>query len=262
MIRIAAASTLAMSLILAACGESPDYDEEINTVAGSDVTDLNDVNTDGDAISKAVDREKADFADLKLGAKIVGPQGPEVKTALANASGNYADIRSYVACPAGMTTCDPRTAPEGTIYTYVHVVYPGEDNDPTTGSGNGADSSDIERATEFRMLRPAHGFTGVGGYSKAEAMAAIGAKADIVMSCDGGALVWTVNAGDGGNQWEQGEPLTFFWQSTLPPAGPAPIYQIEVDGTAASGSGPAPAANDAAANACMTANRMLGSTTQ
>ena len=157
---------------------------------------------------------------------------------------------SYVSCPRGMDRCNPDDAPEGTIYTYVHVVYPGEDNDPTTGSGDGNDSSDIERATEFRMTRPAFGFTGRAGYSKAEAMEAIGAKADIVLTCDDGALVWTVNSGDGGDQWEQGEPLTFWWQSTVPPAGPADAYRIETNYTTASGDGPYPREDTKATNAC------------
>ena len=256
--RLATCSLLSLALAASACSDGAEYEDEANTATGSDVTDLNTVNTDGDAISKAVDREKGDFGELQLGGRIVGPQGPEVRAALSNASGNYADIRSFVACPDGMDPCDPATAPEGTVFTYVHIVFPGEDNDASTGSGAGADASDVEMAREFRMLRPAHGFTGRAGYSKAEALAAIGAKADIVMSCDNGALVWTVNAGDGGNQWEQGEPLTFYWQSTVPPAGPAPAYQIEVDGTAASGSGPYPAARENARNACLAPDSSTG----
>ena len=101
------------------------------------------------------------------------------------------------------------------------VVYPGGDNNPDTGIGANNTASDIERATAFRMVMPAHGFTGNAGYAKSEALAAIGAKADVVVSCDNGGLVWTVSAGDGGNQWEQKEPLTFYWQSTLPPSGAA-----------------------------------------
>lgn len=255
MIRIAAASALALSFTIAACsgGGDADYDEETNTVAGSDVTDLNTVETTADAISMAVDREKGDFADLKLGGLITGPRGERLKVAFSNETSAFADVTSYVACPAGMDPCDPKTAPEGTVYTYVHIVYPGEDMDPATGSGTGNDSSDIERATGFRMLRPAHGFTGKAGYAKAEAMAGIGPKADVVMSCDDGALVWTVNAGDGGNQWEQGEPLTFWWQSTLPPAGPERAYEFSTFATKATGEGPYPAAKGGVRNACLAA---------
>lgn len=214
------------------------------------VTDLEKRNSDGEALAMAEALDAGDFADLVLGAKIEGPQGPMPKTALANAQGNFADMTSYVACPDGMDACDPAKAPEGTIYTYVHTVYPGEDNDPDTGSGTGNDSSDVERAESFRLTRPATGFTGEAGYSKAEAMAAIGPKADVVITCDDDALVWTVSAGDGGDQWEQAEPLTFWWQSTVPPAGPAEAYEIEANYTKAQGKGPYPGENASAGNAC------------
>ena len=232
---------LTSALALAACSDKPD-----NTEA----TDLTTVNSDGEAAAMAASLNAGDFIDLKLGAKIVGPQGPEVEGAMFNAEGNFADIRSFVACPAGMDKCDPKTAPEGTIYTYVHVVYPGEDNSAKTGVGAGNTSSNIERATAFKMTMPAHGFTGVAGYSKAEAHSAIGAKADVVISCKDGALAWTVSAGDGGNQWEQAEPLTFYWQSTLPPSGPAKAYAIEANYAEAIGPGPYPANKEGVANAC------------
>ena len=241
MIRRSACLALASALALAACSENADEQA---------VTDLNRVETDGEAEAAAEALTAGDFAALRLGAKIVGPQGDEVSGALGNAEGNFADIRSFVACPAGMDPCDPATAPEGTIYTYVHVVYPGEDNDPDTGDTSANTSSDVERATEFRLMMPAHGFTGDAGYSKAEAMAAIGAKADVVVTCHQGGLVWTVNAGDGGNQWEQAEPLTFYWKSTVPPAGPADAYAIFANYTAAEGPGPYPAANGGARNVC------------
>ena len=214
-------------------------------------TDLTDVESDGQAVAAANMLEAGDFADLELGAKIVGPQGEEVESALSNEAGNFADMRSYVSCPAGMETCDPANAPEGTIYTYVFVVSPGEDNDPDTGVGAGNTSSDIERALEFRMTRPATGFTGTAGYSKAEALAAMGASTDVIITCDAGALVWTISPGDGGNQWENREPLTFWWQSTVPPAGPAEAYQIEANYSDATGSGPYPGDAAGATNACM-----------
>ena len=240
--RISVALPLAptLAMMLAACGSDADEPP----------TDLETAESDGAAEALARNIEAVDFLDLELGAKIVGPQGPEVKAALSNPEGNFADMRSYVACPAGMTVCDPATAPEGTIYTYVHIVYPGEDNQPDSGSGEGADSSDVERATAFRMTRPATGFTGAVGYSKDEAMAAIGAKADVVITCDDGALVWTVSAGDGGDQWEQAEPITFWWQSTVAPAGPAQAYAIDANYARAIGSGPYPGDDAAATNAC------------
>ena len=234
------AVALPLILALGACGSDADEPP----------TDLETAESDGEAQALAQNVEAEDFFDLQLGAKIVGPQGPEVESALGNAEGNFADMRSYVACPAGTKTCDPAAMPEGTVYTYVHVVYPGEDNSPDSGSGDGNVSSDVERATAFRMVRPATGFTGAAGYSKDEAMAAIGAKADVVITCDDGALVWTVSAGDGGDQWEQAEPLTFWWQSTVAPSGPAPAYAIEANYTQATGNGPYPGDAAGATNAC------------
>ena len=232
---------LPLLFALAACGGGADEPP----------TDLESAQSDGAAEALARNLEAGDFLDLQLGAKIVGPQGEEVESALANAEGNFADMRSFVACPAGMDPCNPATAPQGTIYTYVHVVYPGEDNEAGSGSGAGNDSSDVERATAFRMTRPATGFTGAVGYSKDEAMAAIGAKADVVVTCNDGALVWTVSAGDGGDQWEQAEPITFWWQSTVAPAGPAQAYAIDANYTQATGSGPYPGAANDTTNACV-----------
>lgn len=227
-------------LALGACAE-----------ADNDAAELEVATTDGEANALARAIEPGDFADLALGAKIVGPRGPEVKTSLTNEAGTFADITSYVACPDGMDVCDPANAPEGTIYTYVHIVYPGEDMDPTTGAGEGTDDADIETASAFMMSAPAHGFTGVAGFSKAEAIAAAGERVEVVMTCeDDGALYWTVNAGDGGNQWEDAEPLTFYWQSTLPPAGPANSYAIKANDVTANGEGPYPAADPDAINAC------------
>lgn len=241
MIRTAAFFAAGSALALAACSDG---------TVDSEVTDLNGATTTSEAEALAAALDAGDFMDLKLGAKIVGPQGPEVEGAMSNAEGNFADIRSFVACPAGMDVCDPKTAPDGTVYTYVHVVYPGEDNQADSGSGTGNTSSDIESASAFKLLRPAHGFTGAAGYSKAEALSAIGTKADVVISCDNGGLTWTVSAGDGGNQWEQAEPLTFYWQSTLPPAGPADAYAINANYAEATGPGPYPTAKDGVVNSC------------
>ena len=237
-----APAVLIAAVALAACGEG--------VVEREDKTELETATTDGEAEALARALEAGDFADLQLGAKIVGPQGPEVKSTLATAEGNFADITSYVACPAGMDPCDPATAPAGTIYTYVHTVYPGEDNDPTTGAGTGNDSSDIEIAEAFKLLQPAHGFTGKVGYSKMEALAAVGETADVVITCSGGSIVWTINAVDKSNTWEQAEPITFYWQSTLPPAGPADVYALVANYTEARGTGPYPANAEGATNAC------------
>jgi hypothetical protein len=162
----------------------------------------------------------ADFATLKLGAKIAG----------ADADGKFvsdrevlAEVASYVACPEGVTACDPKTLPAGTVYTYVHRVTPGKS---------------VASATLFRTARPAGGFANGVGYNNAEAAAALGPSGEIDVEADNGALVWRVIGGD---HWKAGEPITLYWQSTLPPAGSADAYLVETDGSVALGSGPFPA---------------------
>ena len=236
----------ALVLTLSACSDEPTPAQ----TADKEATDLTDVDSDGEAHAAAKALPAGDFMDFTLGGRLVGPKGPEVTGAMTNSAGSFADLRGYVACPQDVEKCDPRNAPDGTVYTYVFVVYPGGDNDDDTGIGPNNTASDVERGEAFRMTMPAHGFTGSAGYAKAEALAAIGPKADVVITCDAGKLVWTVSAGDGGDQWGAKEPITFYWQSTLPPAGPAKAYAFDADGTAAVGSGPYPAASQGAKNAC------------
>ncbi|WP_120717919.1 hypothetical protein [Tsuneonella amylolytica] len=238
----------ALALALAACSADPaPADTE-----RQEVTDLNSADTDGKAGAMAKALTAGDMTEFTLGAHVAGEDKAEGTTRpMKNEAGNFADLRSYVACPKGMTTCDPKTAPAGTVYTYVLVVYPGGDNRGDRGVAAGNTVSDIERGTSFRTVHPVHGFTGNAGYAKPEALAAIGPKADVVITCDAGKLVWTVSAGDGGDQWEQKEPLTFYWQSTLPPAGAMNYYAFDADGTEAIGSGPYPAAKDGVRNACL-----------
>lgn len=242
----ASAPALAALAALAACSSEPSQRE----VQDQEVTDLNHVAAPGEAEAKAKQLPAGDFTEFTLGGHIGGGKAEGTTTAMTNSAGSFADLRSFVACPKGMATCDPKTAPAGTVYTYVLVVYPGGDNSARKGTGAHNTASDIERATSFRMTMPAHGFTGNAGYAKPEALAAIGPKADVVITCDAGKLIWTVSAGDGGNQWEQKEPLTFYWQSTLPPAGNRPAYAFDADSTTAVGSGPYPAAREGAKNAC------------
>ena len=236
---------IAASMAALALSGCSDRDPSPREVHDQEVTDLRHVDSDGEAIAAAKALRAGDFTEFTLGGRIT-----EKTQAMRNSAGNFADLRSYVACPRGMNPCNPKTAPAGTAYTYVMVVYPGGDNDDDTGIGAGNSASDIERATAFRMVMPAHGFTGDAGYAKPEALAAIGPKADVVVTCDAGKLIWTVSAGDGGNQWEQKEPLTFYWKSTLPPAGLAAAYAFDADSTEAVGSGMYPAAKQGAKNAC------------
>lgn len=194
--------------------------------------------------------EAGDLAGLDLGGRIEGPQGNEVKTSLSNELGVLAELVSFVACPGGMAICNPSAAPQGTVYTYVHVVKPGENMNTRGGDGN-SPGEDAKRPMVFMMAAPAHGFTGEAGYSQAEASAAGGSQVEVQVSCEeDGQIFWTVNLGDD-NGWTSGEPITFYWRSTLPPASPAPVYSLRVNGVTAVGPGPYPAEDPAASNACM-----------
>ena len=88
------------------------------------------------------------------------------------------------------------------------------------------------------MTQKAQGFNRAVGYSNAQALAALGSEDAISITSDDGRLIWRVVQGDG---WKPGSTLTFWWQSTLPPAGPADAYLLEVNGDQAVAKGPFPA---------------------
>lgn len=164
----------------------------------------------------------ADLAQLALGARIEGPQGTEVTSAFAADGETLAEVVSYVACPEGIDPCDPAELPADTVFTYVHRVTPADG---------------IEGATLFRTSRAATGFANVVGFDKAEAAEVLGKDGKVDVSADNGALVWRVIGGDG---WQAGEPMTFFWQGTVPPEGPQESFRFEADGISAAGTGPFP----------------------
>ena len=164
----------------------------------------------------------ADLGALVLGPRIEWPQGPEVTGTFAVDGERLAEVVSYVACPEGLDPCEPETAPEGTVYTYVHRVTPAEG---------------VEGATLFRTSRTATGFANVIGFDKAEAVDVLGEDGEIDVASDNGALVWRVIGGDG---WTAGETLTFYWQSTIAPEGSREAFQFEADGVSAIGTGPFP----------------------
>jgi hypothetical protein len=201
-------TALAGAMLLAACGSSePEPAPSPTPTATPD---------------KPKSLVPADLGALVLGARIEGPQGPEVAGTFEVDDETLAEVVSYVACPEGLDPCDPEAAPEGTVYTYVHRVTPAEG---------------IEGATLFRTGRAAAGFANVIGFDKAEAVDVLGEDGRIDVASDNGALVWRVI---GGNGWTAGETLTFYWQSTLAPEGPREAFQFEADGTSAQGSGPFP----------------------
>jgi len=179
----------------------------------------------------------ADLDLSTLGAKIVGPQGPEVETVLSAGNRELGKLVSYVACPAGVSECEPGEMPEGTVYTYVHRVTLAE-ADATAG----ADVSDGPEVVEappslFRTIRKAAGFNQSVGFSTAEAEATLGDPDAISISNDNGSLIWRVARGPG---WKPGGTMTFWWQSTLPPQGPAEAYLLELAGNQVIATGPFP----------------------
>jgi hypothetical protein len=198
-------------VLLAACSKSP---EAPSPVPSSVLTPQ---------VAPTPDKPRtlvpADFATLKLGAKIADADAPGKFVSDGQV---LAEAASYVACPEGVTACDPKALPAGTVYTYVHRVTPGQT---------------VASATLFRTGRPAPGFANGVGYDNAQAAAALGSSGEIDVSADNGALVWRVIGGDG---WKAGEPITFYWQSTLPPVGTDDAYLVESDGSVAIGSGPFP----------------------
>lgn len=186
----------------------------------------------------------ADLDLSTLGAKIVGPQGTEVETVLSAGNREIGKMVSYVACPEGTAKCVPGDMPEDTVYTYVHTISLAEANEdiepqPTEGP-------EVVEAppTLFRTTEKAHGFNASVGYSSAEAEDALGDPDAISIISDNGQLIWRVVKGEG---WKSGTTMTFWWQSTEPPAGPADAYLLEIDGNQAKAKGPFPAEKKAAA---------------
>lgn len=178
--------------------------------------------------------EAINFDELELGAKIVGPLGPEVKANLEGTDVMAGSAVSYVACPSTMEECNPKTAPESTIFTFVHTIYPGSKSDVSENTNIKIAKS----ASSFFMNKPSVGFTGVSGYSFSQAEAALGSKGKVIITCNDNALNWSIDNAD--NDWESGEPITFFWKSTLPPKGPDIAYTLTTDLVEGLGKGPYP----------------------
>ncbi len=180
----------------------------------------------------------ADLDLSTLGARIVGPQGSEVETVLSAGNREIGRLVSYVACPEGVTECEPGKLPEGTVYTYVHRVTL-VDAEETAGASQPSEGPEATETapTLFRTTRKVAGFNRAVGYRTAEAETALGDPDAISISLDNGSLIWRVSRGSG---WEPGSTMTFWWQSTLPPQGPAEAYLLEVDGNQASATGPFP----------------------
>ncbi len=180
-----------------------------------------------------------DFDNLQLGARIEGPVGTEVNASFLLDGKSYGDIESYVACPVNINNCDPASLPGGTIYTYVHVVTPGVDESNDKPFEQPTKVESVAQAKAFRMSAPSTGFSGGAGYSLGQARAAGGPLASFTVKCEEDRLVFDMGSGEA---WATGEPITFYWKSTVPPKGPGNGYALDFDGKTASAQGPVPGA--------------------
>ncbi len=181
----------------------------------------------------------AGFDTLSLGARIEGPQGPEVATVLSAGNREIGRMVSYVACPEAVTDCKPAALPEGTVYTYVHRITLADEGEASPPSLAEVSGVPVEMgATLFRTTRPVVGFNHAIGYSKSEALGALGEVDAISITSDEGQLIWRVTKGEG---WKPESTITFWWTSTVPPRGPEKAYAVEIDGETAAATGPFPA---------------------
>ncbi|HNP26422.1 MAG TPA: hypothetical protein PKM20_06760, partial [Nitrosomonas sp.] len=186
-----------------------------------------------------------DLATLPLGAKIVGPVGPEVETTMtftnpADDVTGIADLSSSVSCDARFIADCSATAVAGfndVVYTYQHQVIPGVDlpNDPPFPAPGSVVA--LNGVTEFRLQFPAHGFLGVAGFDFGQAGTAIGSVNIGIEQLGDGSLVWTLPNGSG---WDTGETITFFWQTTQRPSGPGGVYAATNQILSGTGNGPIP----------------------
>lgn len=186
-----------------------------------------------------------DLSTLSLGAKIVGPVGPDVETTLTfnDTRGNLvgiADLISSVSCDARFTDDCSITAATGSsdvIYTYQHQIIPGVDleNDPPFPSPDIV--VPFNGVTEFRLQFPAHGFNGVAGFDFGQVNTAIGNTNIGIEQLADGSLVWTLPSGSG---WDTNESITFFWQTTQRPSGPGGVYAATNQTLSGAGNGPIP----------------------
>ena len=217
---------LAAPLVLAACGQSEPEPQP----------------SPAPTVAQPRALAPADLDLSTLGAKIVGPQGPEVETSLTAGGREFGTMVSFVACPQDTQECVPDDMPADTIYTYVHQITLADTDEDMEEPVNGPEA--IENPpTLFRTTQKAHGFNRAVGYSTAQALEALGDEDAIGITSDDGRIIWRVTRGDG---WQPGTTLTFWWQSTLPPAGPADAYLLEVDGNQTAATGPFPAEEEPA----------------
>ncbi|MGB3723894.1 MAG: PEP-CTERM sorting domain-containing protein [Pacificimonas sp.] len=189
----------------------------------------------------AVPVAPTDLESVERGGTIVGPVGPTVNASILNGDGNsIADIIGQVDCPAGVDPCVPPENDPGTIYTFIYQITPGADSENDVPFQPNAPVVDFNNVGEFSLDFNASGFTGVAGYSFAQAADAFDSDGEFAIDFDEatGNIVWTT---DPENGWGTGETITFFFQTTQPPSGPGAGFGLSGADGNGSGNGPVPA---------------------
>jgi hypothetical protein len=184
----------------------------------------------------------ADFDETTLGAHVADMAVADEP--VGNPRQPLATITGYVACAQDVTVCDPAQLPAGTIYTYVLTITPSAPPpSPTphpddTASPTPGVATPVEAPAElFRTIQPAPEFNGAIGFSKAEALAALGKDDAMTVTLDQKNLIWRVTEGSG---WKPGLPITLWWQTTRAPAKPTASYSLEYGGMRADAVAPFP----------------------
>lgn len=176
----------------------------------------------------------ADYDPTSFGAKIDMKRGDDAEYPIIASTGKtIGTALAFVACPRDTTECIPTDMPAGTVYTYVITIKP---NPPVLGTEEPlVPLSDSETGGSvpqsppilFQLTRKAAGFNGGVGYSRSQALAALGSEEAITVTVDSGQIIWRVTDGSG---WAAGMPITFWWQSTLAPDGYRKAYALEING--------------------------------
>lgn len=184
----------------------------------------------------------ADFSPEELGGRVAGAQVTEAP--VGDGARPFARISAYVACSKEHTRCESAGMPAGTRYSYVVTITPSVPI--AAGAGGDGDPAPVPAvmpvAGSFATTAPAAGFEGAVGYSLEQAADALGSEDAIAVTLEDGRITWRVA---GGQRWLPGKPITVWWQSTRPPAGIAPAYDLAIGTDTARVSVPTPAADNA-----------------
>lgn len=185
----------------------------------------------------------ADFDPASLGGRVAGIAVEDAAVGGGD-DDSLGTVSAYVACAQDIPVCDPAALPDGTVYTYVVTITPAAAPEPDPSATPAATPPPVPlvrpTAPTLAMRNRASGFDGAVGYSRAEATAALGAENALSIEIDQGRIIWRAKDG---RSWQGGRPITFWWQSTRPPAEPAVTYDFVSGSDGAEITAPFPAAD-------------------